>query len=196
MRLTDVHRSLRRWASLILTDPWTVTLAEDRVAIPVNSRPFAVVQPAGPGVTAFARSSIPQGDVRRSQNMAVTAFPVAVDTPAGAVVAAEELADYLLNAVDYGLVDGDGAVLTGPRAVPLWDYSGVPATGAGRAGPPAPITVAEVEGHTVRPLPDPSDDRLWSVTLSLSLTWWAPGRLRANAAEEPIVTSIPGTFSP
>lgn len=198
MRPTDVHLSAHRFIAELLGPPWTVRAEQRRVTLPDDERPFAAVTTTGPVATAFARETIPQGDVRRSLSLVAVLYPAVGPTPADARRAADDLVDLIDAAMLVGVVVPATTTepersLSRPLTVPLWDWRGVPTTGAGRGGPLYPISTATVEDHGAQAIRDDEDDRRWTVAATFRLSWWAGGRDREVTAQPPVVSSITGT---
>lgn len=186
--LDNVHRSARRWLSLVLpSPPWSVSLEEGREALPDDDRPVAIVTPVGNMANLFARGSAPQGDVHRQLPMSMALYPEVADERRAGRLAAADLSQLVLDAISIGLVKDDGSNLCLPLTMPLWNYEGVPITGATRAGPADPFTFMEVEDPVVTAIPDPEDDRRWSVQVTFRATWWTPGRIVPG----PVTGSMP-----
>lgn len=200
----DAHLSLRRWVALVLgatleSKPWTVVTQEQ--AVPDERRPLAVVAVATPCTPIQYRTSIPQGQIRLQQGFVVTAYTEMNDAsgkPFSARMArrrATEVSELLLNALLVGLEDDAGKALCGPMDVPLYDYSATEIEGEGRkAGPATPYGMMEALSSAAEPIPDPEDDRRWTVALNLRLAWWRMGRDRAGGPAPPVTQSMPGTF--
>lgn len=187
----DVYRSLRRYVSLILgSPPWQVRLQRTRVSD--DQRPVAILEPGLLG-TPFARRTIPQGDVQKQQTFTVVCYPVVGATAAEAAEDARGVASLLDAGFSRGLVTDavPPANIGGPFRVPIWDYAGVPVTGAGRAGPADPYAYADVDQtFNVRPVQDALDELRYTVVCTLRMTWWQAGRALPPA---PLVTSMPPT---
>lgn len=178
MRLTDVHRSARRWVSYVLGDEWIVRLEQRHASEDDVGTNLAFVEVGGGLSTLFARSGgvLPQGDVRRQCLISVTCLPVPDETPQESSLHAVDIAESLQRAAEVGLVYAEtGLPLAEPLAIPIWDFAGVPVLGPARGGPPVPVSRAEINDFTARPLPDPEDDRLYSISAVMRLTWWTRG---------------------
>lgn len=176
----DIHRSVRRYIATALGNTWRIR--GEREVIKDDERPAAVVEfstPVGQGPGHRDRRTIPQGDVSRAATFAVTAYPALFDTAREGRHEADRIADLLDQTIGQGLVDDDSGELVNighPLAVPVYDYAGVPLTGAGRGGPADPYGWAMVETHSVHPIQDPLDEKRWTVAMSLRLSWWRAGR--------------------
>jgi hypothetical protein len=190
----DVLRSLRRYVAMILgSPPWTVRL--QRVSVSDDERPVAVLEP-GALTTLFARRAVNQGDVEKAQTITVVCYPVVgADTPNSAE-AARQVAGLLDAGVSRGCVDATtGAFVGGPWRVPVYAFAGVPLTGQTRQGPSSPYMHASVaQTFSVRPIQDALDERRYTVTATIPLTWWQGGRVPPPA---PRATRglVPGAWS-
>lgn len=194
----DVLRSLRRYVSQALTSPpWTVRAQRTRVAD--DDRPVAVVEDSSPLTTPRSRAGmINQGDVQKMQAFAVMCYPVLADTAAGSALEARTVAYLLDAAFSRGLINDDDPDdvknIGAPWRVPIYDFAGVPITGASRAGPDDPYMYANVDStFSVRAIQDPLDELRFTVAANLRVTWWAGGRIPPAA---PIATRMPGHWVP
>lgn len=175
--------------------PWRVRV--ERVPVADEERPVAVVEPAAPEGTTRWRTSVPQGDVEKAQTFTLTLYPAMVDedgvalSAAAARLAVAQLAERLDAAITVGLVRDDGSLLSAPRMVPVYDFEGVPAEGATRAGAAEPYGWLWVEDAPVQSIPDPDDHLRWTITCDLRVSWSQAGRQRPPA---PIAGSMPGGF--
>lgn len=198
----DIERSLKRLVAAVTGQQddqggeWTISAEEAQVAD--DARPFVLIEATREATADFVRASIPQGDIQWRQPFAITAYPSTAGTPAETKQRARKLAQAFSQAVTVGLVDGDGALLSWPLSIPVYDYAGVPVAGtaAERRGPVQPYGAADVDDVAARAIPDPLDDQRWTVPVTLRLSWWAGGRLRADAAEPPTVGQVVGEFTP
>lgn len=176
-------------------------MEERGLVVPDDKRPMGNVIPV-PGATSqtlFARATIPQGDVQRGQTFAITLYPTttgdARECRNRATLLAEALDDAVVSGVSYADVDpAEEYSVSPPLRLPLWDYAGVPVTGASRAGPADPVGWMEAEDISVQAIPDPEDDKRWTVVCTVRLTWWDGGRSRELPTAPPDVESIPPTF--
>lgn len=179
----DIARSLQRYYSTMLGDNaegrWQWRLQREEVAD--DKRPVAVLE-LGVERSTQARNAIDQGNVIVAMPFTVTLYPpIAEPRPAGQL--ARQLSSWLLDAVAIGIDLGTYTRLgrkrpvAGPMRLPLWDYAGVPLTGAGRAGPAAPADHLWVEDVTARPIQDPQDARRWTVASDVRVSWEKPGRV-------------------
>lgn len=180
----DIHRSLRRYAAQAL-DGWTVRT--QRSEVKDTERPLAVVEPASPITTTFARATVPQGDVSKVQAFSVMAYPALGDTPNESRLAASQVQQLLDAIITRGMVDDDGASIAPPLRIPIYDYDGVPVVGAGRAGPVAPYGWAWVEDHSANIVQDPLDHLRFTVPLDVRLSWAEAGR---RVPDAPIVARV------
>lgn len=193
--LGDQQRSIRRFlANALGSPPWTVRVGRARVAD--DDRPVAVVELAAPAVTLQARSTIPQGDVQRQQTFALALYPPldGVEGPLSEPAASQQaasVAELLSDAITIGLVFDDGALLSPPLQVPVYDFADVRLTGPTRAGPDEPYGWLQVDDYPVRPIVDPDDPRRWTVMCDLRVSWWQGGRIGTPA---PAAGSMPGGF--
>lgn len=207
----SVHRSVAEWVFAaaayteeeLAADPpptqWTVK--DERSEVSDEQRPVVIVEPTGEKSTPFARSSYTQGDVQHADTWTVTCYPEATGTPAECTRRARMLAERLEDALVHGLltpaVAGPPAVAEeqfgGPLVLPLWDFAGL---GLEDDRPGAQSGTISVESYTVRPIPDPLDDRRWTVVLEMRLTWWVSGRSRRDSEEPETVATVPGTYEP
>lgn len=195
-----MQRSARRWLALALADDaWS--LEDERIEVADDQRPVGIVETTTPVSVEFARVSIPQGDVRKRTTVTVTLYPITSGTAQECGRRARELVDAIEEAWTFGLVV-PGAVpgvdpdvfAWPPSALPLWD-AGLLADDAAVVG--GPIAFALADSVTVRDIPDPLDDRRWTVVLELRLTWWSGGRSRKGTAVDPTATRVvPPVFTP
>lgn len=193
---TDVIRSCRRYVAAILgSPPWTVRIG--RVRSSDDQRPVAIIDPAGPLTTLFARASIPQGDVQKARTLTVVCYPALGESAQESTIAAEELAALLEAGFERGLVTDDvpPTLIGAPWRMPLYDFAGVPVTGSSRAGASEPYGYANVTetGFNVRAVQDAMDELRYTVVATVPLTWWRAGR---DGPDGPLVTGVPGTYEP
>jgi hypothetical protein len=192
---TDVLRSCRRYVSLILgSPPWTVRVG--RVRADDDQRPVAVVDASSPLTTLFSRAgTFSQGDVRKGRTLTVVCYPTLGQTAQESAMIAEELAALLNDGFERGLVTADTPPknIGAPWRLPLYDFAGVPMTGAERAGPTEPYAYANVTdtGFNVRPIQDAMDELRYTVAATVPLTWWRAGR---TGRDGPIIRDIPATW--
>lgn len=191
----DIRRSLRRYVAQILgAPPWTVRMQRTRVSD--DERPVAIVE-QGIMTTPYARAGMQadyQGDVQKMAPFTVVCYPELGDTAAVSGETAQQLADLLDAGFGRGLVTDDvpPVYIGGAYRVPIYDFAGVPLTGADRAGPTDPYMHANVdEAFSVRPIQDALDELRYTVTCSLRVTWWAGGLITPSA---PLATAMPGTY--
>lgn len=193
---TDVIRSVRRYVWLMLGgSPWTARIG--RVRASDDQRPVVIVDASSSLTTLFARATIPQGDVQKARTLTVVAYPTLGATAQESTIAAEGLAALLEAGFERGLVtDSTPPQMIGaPWRVPLYDFAGVPVTGADRAGGSAPYGYANVTetSFNVRAVQDAMDELRYTVVATVPLTWWRAGR---SGPGGPLVTDVPGTYSP
>lgn len=188
----DVFRSLRRFVAMMLgSPPWTVRLQRTRVED--DQRPVAVLEP-GVLTTPFARRTIPQGDVQKQQTFTVVAYPVLGTTAPESAETARQVASLLDAGVSRGLVTDDVPPVNigAPFRVPIWDYAGIPLTGANRAPAGAPYAHADVDQtFNVRPIQDAMDELRFTVVATLRMSWWQGGRAYPP---QPVAASMPGAW--
>lgn len=188
----DVFRSLRRYTAMILgSPPWRVRL--QRVRVSDDDRPVAVLEPGLLG-TPIARRTIPQGDVQKQQTFTIVCYPELGSTADEAGEAARQLAGLLDAGFSRGLVTSDTPPVNvgAPFRLPIWDYAGVPLTGANRSPAGDPYTHADIDqSFNVRPIQDAMDELRYTVVCTLRMTWWQGGRAYPP---QPIAVAVPGTF--
>jgi hypothetical protein len=182
----SVLRSIRRYLSGLLPQPWSVTT--ERVEVRDDARPAGVIE-MGEVRTRRARVSVPQGEVEEFAPVTVTLYPPVTGTggtpldprlaSAGARVLSGRVRDLIV-------IGAEGVSMAGPERMPLWDYSAI---APGTAGPAQPIDVLWAEDYSVRAVQDPLEARRWSVIAELRVSWERPGRERAEA---PVLTGLPG----
>lgn len=176
--IEDVHRSLREWIAHGLgSPPWKVRL-EDDIPLTDKERPVAYVELVQPARTLDARASAPQGAVQRLAPFTVSAYPAMGSSPRLSRQEADKIADVLDKLVASGVMVA--AALAAPSHVPIFDWQDISLEGkaAERKLPPdaMPYTYALIPlGWTVQTIKDPMDPKRFTVGLSLSLRWWAPG---------------------
>lgn len=194
--LDDRHRSMRRFLmNAVGSPPWLVRT--ERIPVPDEQRPVAVVEVAAPAITTRWRTSIPQGNVEKAQTFSLTLYPAMVDdegaplTAAAARLGAHEAAELLDAALTFGLAFDDGSVLSPPRMIAIYDFEGVPVEGPGRAGAVEPYGWLTVDDAPVSVIPDPDDHLRWTVACDVRVSWSQPGRV---GEADPLVGSMPGVF--
>lgn len=189
----DRHRSLRRFVmNAVGSPPWRVRTERQPVAD--EQRPVAVVEASTPMVTTAARVSIPQGNVTRQQTFALVLYPVIGESAAEARLEAERVAELLGDAIDVGLVDDDGALLTAPQRIPVYDFAGVAVKGADRRGGADPYGWLWVEDAPVSALQDPEDPLRWTVACDMRVSWEQAGRDRPQAEPFEPVRAFGGSW--
>lgn len=191
----DIHRSLRRHVSLILTEPWRVRT--ERQPVTPDEREVCVIEPAS-GVTTGPRrrTSVPQGNVEKLQAYSIMAYPAKGETARESRAEAQAIATLLDQTFTNGLVDESDGVLKdigGPFILPVYDFEGVPVSGKSRAGPTEPYGFARIDDLSVRKLQDTADPLLFTVACDLRLGWEQGGRIAPPA---PIASEMPGGFTP
>lgn len=186
----DIHRSLRRFVSLVLEAPWKVRTERQPVAD--SERPAMVIEPSSGITTGRHRVSIPQGNVEKVQAFSAMAYPVLEETARESRLTAQKLADLLDQAFTVGLVDDAGVSIGAPFRIPIYDFEDVPVAGRSRAGPSEPYGFAWVADLTVRAMQDPVDYLRFTVTCDLRLSWEQGGRLGQVG---PLARDIAGTFT-
>lgn len=192
----DVTRSLRRYVAQMLgSPPWKVRL--ERMRVSDDERPVAVVDESGSLTTTFSRARmLNTGDQRRQQSYAIVCYPVVGAQASDSAAEARRVRSLLMAGFSRGLVTDDSPPVNIGAAwyFPIYDFDGVPVTGAGRAGPADPYTYAEVdETFNVRPIQDAVDELRFTVVANLRVRWWEGGRIPPVA---PIAESMPGQFAP
>lgn len=190
MRRSDVQRSARRWLALALADDaWS--LEDERIEVSDDQRPVGIVEATTGLAVAFARTSVPQGDVQKRVTVTCTLYPATTGTAQDCGRRARALVDAITDAWTIGLVlPPVGAVPEVPlypASLPLWDF-GALADDVTVQG--APLAYAVADSVTVRDIADPLDDRRWTVVCELRLTWWSGGRSRWGTAVDPLATKI------
>ena len=202
----DIARSIRRYLSLALPDPWTLRV--ERREVRDEERPVAVVEVGGLAPLR-AREAITQGEVESAAPVTVTAYPPlpaeeeGVDPLRQARLEAHAIASGLGRWLTWGMTvttkDEDGKTIhwASPFRIPLYDYAGVPLTGDERKGPEDPHDVMWVprESIGIEPIADNEDLRRWSVACDFRVSIESPGRER-NPDEGFMAEGIEGTFTP
>lgn len=184
----DVHRSLRRFISQVLTPPWRIRM--ERQPVTPDERELCVVEPASPTTTGHHRTSIPQGNIEKRGAYSAMAYPAMGASARESRLEAQRVAQLLEDAFDMGLLEDDREV-GGPRRVPVYDFLDVPVTGTMRAGPPTPYGYAWVDDLTVRSLQDTLDPLRFTVACDVRLSWERSGRIEAPS---PVAGSMHGSF--
>lgn len=102
--LDDRHRSMRRFLMNALgSPPWR--LRTERQPVKAEERPVGVVEPAGPVATTRARTTVPQGDVDKTQTFSIMLYPETGDTAADSRLIASEVGQRLDDAITGGLIE-------------------------------------------------------------------------------------------
>lgn len=190
----DLHRSLRRYISLVLVQPWRVRT--ERQPVTPDERELCVVEPSSGVTTGRHRVSIPAGNVEKLMAFSAMAYPAMGATASESRVEAQRIATILDNAFTNGLVDETDGVQTNiasPFRVPVYDFLGVPVTGKSRAGPSEPYGYAWLDDLSVRSIQDSLDHLRYTVTCDLRLSWEQGGRILPSA---PLAKAMPGGFDP
>lgn len=220
---TDIARSIRRYLTLMWDkeSDWTTRTA--RRVIADDDRPIAVVL-LGDRRTVSARTSRNQGNIVEAVPVTIYAYPEVGKDEMEATVAADIIRDELADLISFGLspeapepeppeeeepeeepeseeepapppLPPAWVAKSGPFRIPLWDYAGVPLTGAERAGPEDPHDVIWVDPDSlsVQNLEDPQDGKRRTVVIEFRASIERPGRIEP---EGPPVASMPGQFKP
>lgn len=167
--LTDAHRSLRRWASVVFPEPWDVQ-PERKENL---GRPSVVVVPipvqSNTG-SAYIR------DVQRDFN--IYAYPNGVEGDPGASKAeADAIAEILDRAITAGVQLTGGEWYSYSMRIPAFDYDGVPVT-EGLPDGSVPYDFYPASNWDVDVRVDPDDDTLYTVLGSVRLRWRVTGDVR------------------
>lgn len=176
MRREDVWRSLKRLLALAFVDPWTIRLEQAQYA--EEERPLIIVEPIGDMARSGVQPTIPSAPHIVAQTFLVTAYPVILADPRAAREHAEAVLTLLEAIVTVGWVENDQAI-GGPLRLPIWSYLGVPLTGAARGNAHALVdyqATAWAETWSGLTLPDPQDDRRFTVPYTLRLSWQTTSR--------------------
>lgn len=155
----DVHRSLQRFAGLVLPDYELRIMSEagtlKRPYLTVTATTEATIRMEGAMATREA-----------SQGFSLVAFPRPSDDPYDARIRAEEISEALYIAFELGGVGGARA-----ERIPLYDYDG---KGANEGAADADRTEQDymrVSDFSVRAVQNPSDETLYSVVAALRIGW-------------------------
>jgi hypothetical protein len=177
--ILDVHRSVREFIAKGLgAPPWRVRLS-DEIPLTDKERPVAYVELLTPARTLEARASAPQGAIQRMAPFTVSAYPVMGGTPQLSRQEANVIADLLDKMLDAGVAVAKAPAQ--PSHIPIFDWADIPldgATAAERRLPPTaePYTWGLVPlGAGVQTIKDPMDPKRFTVGLTFTLRWWAPG---------------------
>lgn len=195
--LDDRHRSIRRFLMNALgAPPWR--LRTERQPVADEERPVGVVEAGSPVTTTRSRTSIPQGNVERAQTFSIMLYPPLKTTARESRLEAETWAQLLDQAILVGLLNDDGSTLSAPEMLPVYDFAGVPAAGADRAGAAVAYGWLRADDYPVQPRQDPEDPLRFTVTCDLRVSWEQAGRERRQ--DEPavgvVVPVAPGTVPP
>lgn len=194
-----MQRSVRRWLWTALDDTdWT--LRDERFEVPDDDRPAGYIEAATPVSAPFARTGVPQGDVQKRVTITASLYPVTSGTAEECGQRARELVDLMEQSMMFGLIlPGEAGppvveeLPLAPGMLPLWDFTDVgPEEEPGRV----PVAFADVDSITARDVPDPLDDRRWTVIFELRLSWWAGGRSRWGSEEPGLVDRVEGEYVP
>lgn len=183
----DIVRSVRRYVSLMLGQPWNIML--ERQEVRDDARPAGLIE-IGETHERFSRVAVPQGERTMFAPLTIALFPpvyVAPLTnppeplnPRVTGRAARQLAARVRDLIAVGaapagdpqLFRANGRPACGPARMPLWDYQSV---APGTAGPQKPHDVLWAEDWTVDAVQDPEDARRWSVMADVRVSWEATG---------------------
>lgn len=156
----SVHRSLQRFLSTILAEPWDVQPTRREP----QTRPLCVVRPlptVGTRGTAYVREF--------TRPIEVMAYPLGVDgDPWAAELAAGAVFQTLIRAFDSGF--GSGVTRGYAMRVPLFDYSGV-AAGAAIPDDQAPLDYLVVQNLDGSVQQDPEQDDLFTILIDFQVNW-------------------------
>jgi hypothetical protein len=189
-RVEDMHRSLKRLLSLAFPEPWVIRL--EMAQYSDEQRPLIVVEPVGDLARTGVQPTIPSRPHVLAQTFVITAYPALMDDPREARQQAEMVLDMLDRLVNIGWVENDVSV-SGPLRLPMWNYAGVPVTGAGRGNPDGLVEwdqVAWVDTWSGLTIPDPQDDRRFTVPYTVRMSWQADSRY----IPAPLTTAFGGVF--
>ena len=176
MRREDVWRSLKRLLALAFPDPWKIRLEQAQYV--EEERPLIIVEPVGDMTRSRVQPTIPAPPQVVAQTFVINAYPALGADPRVAREEAEQVLALLDAIVTVGWVEGEVSV-GGPLRLPVWDYAGVPLTGAARGNSHALAEweqLAWVETWNGLTLPDPQDDKRFTVPYTLRLSWQADAR--------------------
>lgn len=199
----SVARSIRRYFSGLLPQPWNVML--ERIEVKDDQRPAGLIE-VGEIRGRDVRASVPQGEITEFAPVTMTLWP-AVQSGAPPVPLSVPVAGRNARLIEQGVRDmivvgaedaavfvggvRDGRDAAGPLRMPLWDYS---ARNHDQAGPANPIDVLWVEDHSVTAIQDPLDARRWAVIAEMRISWERPGREQKLGAPITNVPPLPGSF--
>lgn len=163
----DALRSLKAYTAVALGDEWEVRLSREEGAF---ARPFA-------RVWQVAGSSYPLTGGRWLADV-IQPFVIAAYVPRGrdsdhALMNAQKVENDLYRAFRVGV--GDGRAFR----VPLLNYYRVADWERGNWYPKAFMRVADL---ATQPFADPDDDKLWTVTCDVRLTWRRVAETRPQTA--------------
>lgn len=194
--ILDVHRSVREFIAHGLgSPPWKVRL-EDDIPLTDKERPVAYVELAAPARTLEARAVAPQGAVQRMAPFTVSAYPVLGETPRLSRQEADVIADVLGKLLDAGVAVA--AAPASPSHIPIFDWAAIPleGTAADRRLPvdAVPYTYGFVPlGSGVQTIKDAMDPKRFTVGLTFTVRWAAPGSEGVIGGES---LGVEGGFEP
>lgn len=163
----SAHRSLQRYVSTVLPEPWDVQPARKEP----QTRPLAVVRPLGANPstgTAYVREYSPPFEV--------LLYPPTAGE--GEPWSNEQVAHLwfrkMFRAIEAG--HGDGPDKGYSMRIPLYDYTGVPMD-SGLPSDAIPIDYLCVQGLDGMVRQDPQQDDLYTVAIDFRLNWRDDGDL-------------------
>jgi hypothetical protein len=192
MRVEDTWRSIKRMLSFVFADPWTIRLEPAQYA--EEERPLIILETVGELTRTGVQPTIPSRQHVLAQTFLATAYPHVPDDPREAREAADMVLGAFEGLVNIGWIEDDVS-LGGPLRLPLWDYEGVPLDGPDRGNPyPADqwYAMAWVDSASGVTLPDPEDDRRYTVPYTMRLSWDVTSRYDTA----PIAQHFGGSFDP
>lgn len=171
--MSDVHRSLARFAAAALGSDWEVRMSDDGGAW---KRPAVLVIPTGPlsdaGGSQFVSELV--------QPWAMYAYPPVGTSPDDSLLKAQVIADKVNDAVRFGVVAGVQVDKARPLRIPLYLYDGVAlGTAATVRAPSDYLRVSDLAVETVQ---DPNSRALFTVTVELRLRWRRAPKLGVQGA--------------
>lgn len=191
----DSLRSMKRYVALALGPDWEVRLSSEKGTF---NRPYARV--ALVPSMEFSTVRLPQTQIIAS--FTITALPVPGVTADESQVEAMRVADLLWSAFSGPGVQGVGkpamrVPLDSNRPytnrVPLYDYTGVPLTGASAAVDETARSPNDflrvVSPPNVVPMPDPASELLWAIAANIRMSWLRSAAVPSTASTTTSVTS-------